>query len=132
MHAFGVKNPASPVKNTYKRHKIENNFSKWIRINKKMLICGHTHRYKFPRNGDLPYFNTGSCIYPTTISAIEIVDGEVQLVRWKMRPNRVGVLAIKKEVLRGPKSLSGFDIRDFSNGSIVVDDVEDGTDQEGN
>lgn len=132
MHAFGVKNPASPVKNTYKRHKIENNFSKWIRINKKMLICGHTHRYKFPRNGDLPYFNTGSCIYPTTISAIEIVDGEVQLVRWKMRPNKVGVLAIKKEVLRGPKSLSEFDIRDFRNGGIAGDGVEEGADQEGN
>lgn len=76
-----------------------------------MLICGHTHRYKFPRNGDLPYFNTGCCIYPTTISAIEISEGKVQLVRWKMRPNRDGMIVVKKDVLRGPTSLAEFDQR---------------------
>ena len=111
LHAFGVKNPASPVKNTYKRHKIENNYNKWIKNSKKMLICGHTHRYKFPRSGDLPYFNTGCCIYPTTISAIEISEGKVQLVRWKMRPNREGMIVVKKDVLRGPTSPAEFDQR---------------------
>lgn len=75
VHAFGVKNPASPVKNVYKRHKIEKNFNKWIEKHKTMLICGHTHRYKYPREGELPYFNTGCCIYPTTITGVEITGG---------------------------------------------------------
>lgn len=117
LHAFGIKNPASPVKNTYKRHKIENNYNKWIKNNKRMLICGHTHRYKFPRKGDLPYFNTGCCIYPSTISAIEISGGKVQLVRWKMRPNREGMIVVKKDILRGPTDLSEFDQRHIGEGN---------------
>lgn len=110
MHSFGVKNPASPVKNSHKRHKIERNYNKWIELHKKMLICGHTHRFKFPRNGDLPYFNTGCCIYPTTITGIEIVEDKVQIIRWKIRPNREGILKAKREVIRGPKLISEFDI----------------------
>ncbi|WP_373762840.1 serine/threonine protein phosphatase [Jeotgalibaca porci] len=51
LHAFGIRNPSSPVKNINRRHKIEKNYSKWIAENKKMLICGHTHRFKFPKKG---------------------------------------------------------------------------------
>ena len=49
MHSFGLKNPASPVKNAYKRHKIEKNYVQWIKRHRTALICGHTHRFKFPR-----------------------------------------------------------------------------------
>lgn len=111
LHAFGIKNPASPVKNVNKRHKIEKRFNKWIEKNEKMLICGHTHRYKYPREGELPYFNTGCCIYPTTITGIEIAGGTVQLVRWRTHFNDEGMLQIKKEILRGPGRLESFDIR---------------------
>jgi len=111
MHSFGVKNPASPVKNAHKRHKIEKNYNKWINENKKMLICGHTHRFKFPRNGELPYFNTGSCIYPTTITGIEILNDMVQVIRWKIRPNREGILRATREVIRGPEEIAKFDMR---------------------
>lgn len=112
MHSFGVKNPASPTKNVYKRHKIERNFNKWILKNRKMLICGHTHRFKFPRSNELPYFNTGCCIYPTTITAIEIENGRIQIVRWKMRVNLEGILQAKREVIRGSEPISKFDIRE--------------------
>ncbi|MDR7856510.1 metallophosphoesterase [Tissierella sp.] len=111
LHSFGIKNPASPVKNTYKRHKIERNYNKWIRKNKKMLICGHTHRFKFPRKRELPYFNTGCCIYPSIISGIEISEGNVQLIRWKTLVNEEGILQISKAVLRGPEPIEKFDIR---------------------
>jgi UDP-2,3-diacylglucosamine pyrophosphatase LpxH len=111
LHAFGVKNPASPVKNVHKRHKIEKNFSKWILKHETMLICGHTHRYKYPREGEPPYFNTGCCIYPTTVTGIEIISGMIQLVRWKTSYNEDGLLRIQKEVLRGPDRLGKFDIR---------------------
>lgn len=111
LHAFGIKNPASPVKNEHKRHKIEKRFNKWIEKNETMVICGHTHRYKYPREGELPYFNTGCCIYPTTITGIEIAGGNVQLVRWRTHYNEDGLLQIKKEILRGPGNLEKFDIR---------------------
>lgn len=111
LHAFGVKNPASPVKNVHKQHKIEKNFSKWIEKNGKMVICGHTHRYKFPRKDELPYFNTGCCIYPTSITGIELADGMVQLVSWRTSFNEQGMLYIKKDVMRGPVPIDRFDMR---------------------
>lgn len=111
LHAFGIKNPASPVKNVHKRHKIEKNFNKWIEKNETMLICGHTHRYKYPREGELPYFNTGCCIYPTSITGIEMVGNVVQLVRWRTLYNEQGLLQIQKDIMRGPDPLGKFDIR---------------------
>lgn len=110
LHAFGIKNPASPVKNIHKRHKIEKNYSKWIKEKKKMLICGHTHRFKYPKTKDLPYFNTGCCIYPTIITAIEIVGGNIQLVRWEVRANIDGVLKVRRDIMRGPDPVGKFDI----------------------
>lgn len=111
LHSFGIRNPASPVKNTFKRHKIERNFTKWIAKNQKMLICGHTHRFKYPREDELPYFNTGCCIYPTIITGFEISDGNIQLIRWKTEPDKTGFLKVRRIVLRGPRPLEDFDIR---------------------
>lgn len=111
LHAFGFQNPASPVKNVAKRHKIEKNFCKWIEENKIMLICGHTHRPKFPRSTDLPYFNTGCCIFPSSITGMEITSGNIQYVRWRMSANFEGVLRMERTVIRGPEPLEKFDIR---------------------
>ncbi|HCP15207.1 MAG TPA: serine/threonine protein phosphatase [Peptococcaceae bacterium] len=111
MHSFGLKNPASPVKNAYKRHKIEKNYVQWIKRHRTALICGHTHRFKFPRPHELPYFNIGSCIYPSSITGIEISDGMIQSVRWRTRCNDEGILQVTKRVIRGPEPLEKFNIR---------------------
>lgn len=111
LHSLGIRNPASPVKNIFKRHKIERNFKKWIAKNRKMLICGHTHRFKFPREDEVPYFNTGCCIYPTIITGIEISQGNIQLIRWKTEPDDNGYLKVRRLVLRGPRPLKEFDMR---------------------
>lgn len=111
LHAFGIRNPVSPVKNIYRRHKIEKNYSKWIEENKMMLICGHTHRFKFPKKDALPYFNLGCCVYPTIITAIELEGETIQLVRWKIKGNEEGVLNIVREIMRGPAHVSEFDMR---------------------
>lgn len=111
FHALGVQNPASPVKNINKQHGLERNYKKWIRENKIMLICGHTHRFKFPREGELPYFNTGSCVYPATITNIEIADGCIALVRWQIFADDAGVLRVTRTPLGGPEPIEKFDIR---------------------
>jgi len=111
LHAFGIKNPASPIKNTTKRHRIENNITKWIREHNKMVICGHTHRFKYPREHEYPYFNTGCCIYPTTITAIELEKGVVKIVRWKVKTNETGNLYVDRKIIRGPDPVSKFDFR---------------------
>ncbi|MEG0443633.1 MAG: metallophosphoesterase family protein [Carnobacterium sp.] len=111
LHGFGIRNPSSPIKNVSKRHKIEKNFNKWIKKNKMMLICGHTHRFKYPKDKELPYFNSGCCVYPTFITAIELTEGKIQLVRWAIKVSPDGVLTIEKEVMRGPEPVEEFDIR---------------------
>lgn len=111
LHAFGIRNPSSPVKNISRRHKIEKNFSKWIAENKMILICGHTHRFKYPRENGMPYFNIGCCVYPTIITAIELEGENIQLVRWKIKSDSEGVLNIVREIMRGPDNVAKFDMK---------------------
>ncbi len=108
IHAVGATSPASPVKNITRQHKIEKNFNKWIEKNKTAVICGHTHRYKFPKQGEPPYFNSGCCIYPDNITGVEIQNGEIMVVRWKVAPNEDGLLKISRFIIRGPMPLSSF------------------------
>lgn len=111
LHSLGIRNPASPVKNTFKRHKIERNINKWIDKNRIMLICGHTHRFKFPKDDELPYFNTGSGTYPTIVTGIEISEGNIQVIRWKTEPDAQGFLKVTRAVLRGPKPIKDFNLK---------------------
>jgi len=111
VHGIGVRNPVSPVRNAYKRHKIERHFTKWIERHKRALICGHTHRFKYPRNGEQPYFNAGACVYPTKITAVEVCDGTIALVRWCIVADGEGSLRVAKDVLWGPDPIEKFDMR---------------------
>lgn len=108
FHIIGFRNPASPAKNAHKRHKIEVNYSKFIEQNNKMLIVGHTHRPKYPKQGELPYFNTGCCIHPRNITGLEIVGSEISFIEWRVLPDDDGVLQIKRRVVRGPRPLTDF------------------------
>ncbi len=108
MHLVGFRNPASPAKNQAKRHKIEKNYAKWIEKNNIMLICGHTHRYKFPKKGKYPYFNTGCGIHTKGISCIEILEGKMILVQWRVESNSDGVLQVVRRIIRGPRSIKAF------------------------
>jgi predicted phosphodiesterase len=105
LHIVGFRNPASPAKNLHKRHKIEKNYSKWIEKYKKMLIVGHTHRPKFATNPKIPYFNTGSCIFPRNITGLEIENGKITLVDWRIRANTDGSLYIRRKEIMGPEPL---------------------------
>ncbi|MHC1748307.1 MAG: metallophosphoesterase [Cellulosilyticaceae bacterium] len=108
IHVVGFKNPSSPAKNQSKRHKIEKNYTKWIRKHRIPLLCGHTHRLKFPREGELPYFNTGCCIHTKGISGIEIIDDQIMLVQWRTEADDNGNLNIAKHIIRGPAPLTKF------------------------
>lgn len=105
MHIIGFQNPSSPAKNRIKRHKIEVNFSRWIDKYRIPIICGHTHRPKFPKEGDVYYFNSGCCVHPRGINGLEISDGNIMLIDWRVRPNKDGILMIDKNVIRGPSPL---------------------------
>jgi len=109
MHVLGVNYAASPAKNQHIRHKIEKSYNKWLALNKGlMLICGHTHRAKFPASNDQPYFNTGCCMHPRGITCLELKEGEITLINWHMHSRKDGLLYIKRSVLKGPTPISYF------------------------
>ncbi len=108
MHVVGFHNPSSPARNHFKRHKIEKNYKKWIRRHKMMLICGHTHRPKFPKRKELPYFNTGCCIHTRGINGIEIANGKIMMVDWRIRADKDGVLHVIRTVVRGPVPIEKY------------------------
>lgn len=111
LHVFGLQNPSSPAKNHFKRHKIERSYKKWIQKHKILLICGHTHRPKFPKDGELPYFNTGCCIRSKGINGIEIQNGNISMVDWGIHSNEEGILGVKRHIMREPKPLHWFNFR---------------------
>ncbi len=125
MHVVGFENPASPAKNLYKRHKVERAYNKWIMKHKMMLICGHTHRQKFPKNGELPYFNTGCCIRTRGITGIEIENGKITMVEWRIVADDHGVVRIGRQVTRGPEPIEQYDCKRNPYSSHCCQDEDD-------
>ena len=111
LHIVGFGNPTSPARNLYKRHKVEKVYSRWIEKHKMMLICGHTHRPKFPKLDELPYFNTGCCIRTRGINGIEIVNGKIQMVDWRIAAGENGDLRIHRTVVRGPVPIEYYEYK---------------------
>ncbi|MGI5951394.1 MAG: hypothetical protein ACOX61_06055 [Brooklawnia sp.] len=111
LHALGIRSPTSPTRNSFKRHKVERNYARWIRRHGVALVCGHTHRERYPRKDDAPYFNAGSCVYPNYITGLEIANDRIKLVTWRVEPDANAYLHVARRVLAGPRPLSDFDSR---------------------
>jgi UDP-2,3-diacylglucosamine pyrophosphatase LpxH len=106
LQIWGIRDPTSPAKNHKKRNEVERRITEWIEADeKRMVVCGHTHRPWFPAVGKPLYFNTGSCVHPRCITGIEINSGAIELVKWWVRPDQTGALHIAKETKAGPTPL---------------------------
>lgn len=108
LQLFGIKDPTSPAKSFIIRDKVEKRITEWARLNKQVVIAGHTHRSIFPKKNETPYFNTGSCVHPLCITGIEIVNGTIALIKWFTNTKVNGTLFIDKEMLAGPEKLTAF------------------------
>ncbi len=108
LEIYGVNDPTSTAKNYKKKNIIEKRFTQWAKEKKTMIITGHTHRPMFPEVGEVPYFNDGSCVHPRCITAIEINNGEIELVKWCIGARRDGTLAILRTVLAGPRKMNDY------------------------
>lgn len=111
MHVVGFHNPASPARNLLKRHKIEVAYKEWINKYSVMLICGHTHRPRFPKKEELPYFNTGCCIHTRGITGIEILNDKILMVNWRISSDHDGILQFERSIMRGPEPIENFDFK---------------------
>jgi len=107
---FGINDPTSPAKNYSELIKVEKKLNKWIlKNNNQMIICGHTHRPRFPDPGDIPHFNDGSCVHPHSIIGIEIVNLKISLIKWYEHYNdKTQKKEIIKVILEGPTDLEKF------------------------
>lgn len=108
MHVMGVKYAASPARNRTKRHKIEKNYNKWNQLHDIMIICGHTHRPRFPSADEPAYFNTGCCMHPRGITCLELMYGKIMLVSWNMHSKKDGTVYIKRTLIKGPEPIVSF------------------------
>lgn len=105
LELFGIKDPTRTAKNFWKKESVDNRLVQWVKKEKHMLIAGHTHRPVFPDAGEAPYFNDGSCVHPHSISAIEIADGKIMLVKWGFTTKGDGTLSVERKLLAGPTRL---------------------------
>lgn len=85
---------------------IERKLLGWSQMRGQALICGHTHLPRFARPGEPPYFNTGSCIQPGYITGLEIVHGQITLVRWRLQETLREGVAYVREALSMSRSLA--------------------------
>ena len=104
LNVMGIADPTSPAKNYKELIKVERRIKSWIANNNHLLtIVGHTHRPRFPKPGDIPFFNDGSCVHPRSITGIEIENSAISLIKWQIDTKDDGTLQIVKFVLEGPE-----------------------------
>jgi len=108
LETFGVNDPTSAAKNYKKKISIAKKLSQWVVKEKHLLIAGHNHRPSFPEVGQIPYFNDGCCIHPHAITAIEISNGTICLVKWSEKVKNDGTLYIARDILGGPNKLQDY------------------------
>lgn len=98
LEMYGFSNPISAANNYEVKERTERRLNQWAIRNKTILICGHTHR-AVVGNLQSPYFNSGCCIYPGSITALEIENRKITLVKWKYRTCEDFKICISREVL---------------------------------
>jgi len=86
--------------NYLSKSKHPNKVEQWAEEKQQLTIGGHTHRALCPV-GELEsyYFNSGSCVHPRCITAIEIEQRSLRLVKWYVDVDRDNHLLVKKELL---------------------------------
>ena len=98
LELIGIPDPTSAAKNNTKKSSAEKRLTDWAFLNKRILITGHTH-HPMAGSGDIPYFNTGSCVSHAGITCIEIQNRCITLIKWHIEANEKQSLYIKKSVL---------------------------------
>ena len=109
LNVMGIADPTSPAKNYKELIKIERRTKNWIaEHNNRITIAGHTHRPRFPKPGEIPFFNDGSCVHPRSITGMEIEQGEISLIKWQISTSEDGTLKIVRVLLEGPRKLKDY------------------------
>ncbi len=101
LEHFGVNDPTSAARNYKKLEKYEKCLEEWTREKDVYLAAGHSHRPRLPE-GEGRYLNAGSCVHPRSVTAIEIENMQMTLVKWMMTTRPDMTLYVAREVMAGP------------------------------
>ena len=110
LHLIGVRYAATPAKSRRRMHRVEKKHKKWSDLHNTLLICGHTHRPRFSEPSEGKYFNTGCGMHPQGITALEIENGCISLVTWRISTKPDGMMYVKRTALKGPRPLADYTI----------------------
>lgn len=110
LQSFGFYDPTSPAQNHKELIRVERRIKKWITESKIAVIAGHTHRPRFPKKHEIPFFNAGSGVHPRSITGIEIENNCISLFKWQINTTKEGILKIEKELLEGPQNIKDFSL----------------------
>lgn len=104
----GFKDPTSPAKSNTKGNKVDRQLNRWAKNNSKMILCGHTHNSRFPKQNEPPYFNDGCCVLPDSMTSIEIEAGEISLIKWSVEAQNTGILWVRRKIIGGPEKIDDY------------------------
>ncbi|MGY0391561.1 metallophosphoesterase [Bizionia sp. KMM 8389] len=109
LNVIGISNPTSATKNRLELLRIEKRIKNWIVSKNNLLtIVGHTHRPRFPKPHEIPFFNDGCCVFPRSITGIEIENNAISLIKWQIATTENGTLKVVRVLLEGPTKLSDY------------------------
>ena len=98
LEKLGVHDPTSAAKNNTRKKKSEQLLSDWANRHGCILISGHTHHPMIGTPSSC-YSNIGSCVHPSGITAIEIEQRCLTLVKWSVGAREDLSLYAAREVL---------------------------------
>ncbi|MEL4106717.1 metallophosphoesterase [Oscillospiraceae bacterium WX1] len=108
LELLGVHDPTSAAKNNKVKATVERHLKHWAETENKLLIAGHTHRPVFSDAPGGRYFNDGCCVHLFNITAIEITDGSIVLVKWGEKTQEDGTVYIGRDIIAGPVKLKAY------------------------
>lgn len=108
LQKIGIQNPYRVAHNPDMRREVECQLMDWSKEHNQPLLSGHTHCAVLSSPRETRYFNTGCCIHPQWITGIEIDQGLIMLVRWRVEPDQQGSLIIRRKIITGPYQLADY------------------------
>lgn len=108
LEEFGVHDPTRAAGNYRKCDKITRSMEQFCAQKEMLMVCGHTHRPGCPAPGEGRLFNDGSMVHPRCITALEIAEEKVNLVKWAVCTKKDGTLYVCRKILEGPYELREY------------------------
>ncbi|MCL2563775.1 MAG: metallophosphoesterase [Oscillospiraceae bacterium] len=106
LELVGFRNPFDAEQNPKRRTKVEKILARWTEKTKTPIVAGHTHRPVFPPKPAAGYYNTGSSVHTRYITAIELTEGAITLVKWEIAAREDGALYITREALSSSRPIA--------------------------